>query len=44
MQFKTKLDQIEVRLIRPEETSRWDELVCEHHYLKNAQMVGEQLR
>ena len=23
---------------------RWDKLVTEHHYLKNAQMVDEQLR
>jgi len=38
------VDQIEVRLITPEETGRWDELVCEHHYLKNAHLVGEQLR
>ena len=38
------VDQIQVRLILPEEKARWDELVCEHHYLKNAQMVGEQLR
>lgn len=38
------LDQIRVRLILPGEKARWDELVSQHHYLKNANMVGEQLR
>ena len=38
------LNQITVRLILPEEQARWDQLVCQHHYLKNARMVGEQLR
>lgn len=38
------VDKITVRLIKPEERVRWDELICQHHYLKNAQMVGEQLR
>lgn len=36
--------QIEVRLVRPEEEARWDELMTRHHYLKSARMVGEQLR
>jgi hypothetical protein len=36
--------QIEVRLVRPEEEARWDELMVQHHYLKSARMVGEQLR
>ena len=26
------------------EVQRWNNLVCEHHYLKNANLVGEQLR
>ena len=37
------LDQITVRLIRPEEQARWDQLVSEHHYLENANLVGERL-
>jgi len=37
------LDGLKVRLIEPEEKSRWDELMIEHHYLKNAILVGEQL-
>jgi hypothetical protein len=38
------LEQIVVRLILPGERARWDELVTKHHYLKTANMVGEQLR
>lgn len=38
------LDALIVRLIRPEEQARWDELITAHHYLKNARLVGEQLR
>ena len=38
------VEQIVVRLVRPEEEARWDELIVQHHYLKNARMVGEQLR
>jgi hypothetical protein len=37
------LNEITVRLIRPEEQVRWDQLVSQHHYLKSAQMVGERL-
>jgi len=37
------LDQITVRRIEPAEQSRWNELVSEHHYLKNANLVGERL-
>lgn len=37
------LEQIKVRLVLPHEQSRWDELVSEHHYLKNANLVGERL-
>jgi predicted transposase YbfD/YdcC len=38
------LDQIQVRLVRPEEEAEWNRLMVENHYLKSAQMVGEQLR
>jgi uncharacterized protein DUF4338/DDE family transposase len=37
------LNQITVRLIRPEEQARWEELVSQHHYLKSANLVGERL-
>ena len=32
-----------VRLISPEERARWSQEVSEHHYLKNATLVGEHL-
>ena len=38
------VEHIEVRLVRPEEEARWDELMIQRHYLKSARMVGEQLR
>ena len=39
------LDGLNLRLLtEPEDKQRWDELVIEHHYLKSASMVGEQLR
>ena len=37
------VNQIRVRLISPEEQTRWDQLVSQHHYLKNARLVGERL-
>jgi hypothetical protein len=37
------LDQITVRLIEPAEQGRWNQLVSQHHYLKNAALVGERL-
>ena len=37
------LDGLVVQLIEPQEKPRWDQLVVEHHYLKNANLVGEQL-
>ena len=37
------LDQIVLRLVLPQEQARWDELVTKHHYLKNANLVGERL-
>jgi len=38
------LNQITVRLLHRDEQGRWDQLVSQHHYLKNARLVGEQLR
>ena len=39
------LDALEAHLVVvPEQIERWNHLVCEHHYLKNAHLVGEQLR
>ena len=38
------VDQVQVRLVRPEEEAEWNRLMAEHHYLKSAQMVGEQRR
>jgi len=38
------LQQLQVRLIEPAEKTRWNQLVRQHHYLKSAQLVGEQLR
>jgi len=37
------LAQVTVRLVLPPEQARWDRLVSEHHYLKNAYLVGERL-
>ena len=38
------LDRLTVRLLRPDEQARWDELITTRHYLHNAHLVGEQLR
>jgi hypothetical protein len=39
------LDALEVHLVvAPEQIELWNSLVREHHYLKNANLVGEQLR
>lgn len=38
------LERVRVRLIKPEEKARWDELIAERHYLRNAHLVGRQLR
>jgi hypothetical protein len=38
------LARVSIRLIEPVEKARWDELICERHYLKNANLVGRQLR
>ena len=41
---QTVLDQLRVELVSPKHTERWNRLVSKHHYLKNADLVGEQLR
>lgn len=38
------LDELEVRLICPEEQPRWEQEVSTHHYLRNATLVGKYLR
>lgn len=38
------LSHMVVRLVQPEEVQRFDQLIAEHHYLKNGQLVGEHLR
>jgi len=38
------LENLNVRLVTPEETERFDQLIVQEHYLHNAQLVGEQLR
>ena len=38
------LDGLIVRLIAPREQVRWDQLITEQHYLKNASLVGQQVR
>jgi hypothetical protein len=39
------LDGLNLRLLtEPEDQQRWDQLVVARHYLKNANLVGEQLR
>src|ERR1035441_2190383 len=39
------LDALEAHLVvAPEQIEFWNSLVREHHYLKNANLVGEQLR
>jgi hypothetical protein len=39
------LDALEAQwIVAPDQVQPWNSLVCAHHYLKNADMVGEQLR
>jgi len=38
------LKRVQVRLIGAEERARWDAEIEQKHYLKNARLVGEQLR
>jgi hypothetical protein len=41
----TILDQLQADLVvRPEQIQCWNGFVCEYHYLKSAQLVGEQVR
>ena len=37
------VDHLTIRIIRKEEQARWDALVSQKHYLKNANLVGERL-
>ena len=39
-----EVNPLQLRLIAPGEKARWDQLVCEQHYLHSARLVGEQLR
>ncbi len=38
------LTHLVVRLVRPDEVGRFNELISQHHYLKSSQVVGEHLR
>ncbi len=38
------LEELRVQLISPNQKRRWNQLVRRHHYLKNADLVGEQMR
>src|SRR6266478_2836668 len=37
------LDELMVEIIEPQNKPRWEQLVVQHHYLKSAVLVGEQL-
>jgi hypothetical protein len=41
---QTLLESVQVRLIRPEEKEKFDQILIEGHYLHSAAFVGEQLR
>jgi len=38
------LDELRVVLVSAKQKAKWDRLVRQHHYLKSARLVGEQLR
>jgi len=38
------LEHLTVRALQPREVERFDQLLVQHHYLKNASVVGEHLR
>ena len=38
------LDKLQVVLVSAKQKAKWDRLVRQHHYLKSARLVGEQLR
>jgi hypothetical protein len=40
----TILAEVQVRVIEPGERERFDQLICDEHYLHRADLVGEQLR
>lgn len=44
MEESVVLNELRVELVGPADQDRWEAEVCEHHYLKSARMVGEQLR
>jgi hypothetical protein len=37
------LKELRIHLVGPKEKARWNRLVREHHYLKSADLVGEQV-
>src|SRR5579871_3724491 len=41
---KQILQELQVQLVTGKQEARWDHLVRKHHYLKSADLVGEQLR
>lgn len=40
----TVLNELSIQLLEPADQPRWEALLCQHHYLKSADLVGEQLR
>ena len=38
------LEHLTVRLVQPHEVERFDQIIVQHHYLKNACVVGEHIR
>jgi hypothetical protein len=43
MPLQPDLQFLSVRIIRPDEESRWNELMKTHHYLGFRQLVGESI-
>src|SRR5712691_6706408 len=41
---KQILQELQVQLVSGKQEARWNQLVRQHHYLKSADLVGEQLR
>ena len=41
---ESRLRPVLLRLVRPDEVGRWDELMAAHHYLGFRAMVGESLK
>ncbi len=44
MPVQKELKSVVVRPIRPDEVSRWNTLMSEHHYLGFRQLVGESMK